>query len=718
MPTEVKAGFDVITVNHGQTFMVTGPEGVARGSEQQGLFAHDVRFLSHYRCRISGRRWKLVTSAPVSHTSARFVYTNPALLSASGAIPKHVLGLTIERTVSRGVHEDFDLVNYGRVPVELTLEIELGTDFADLFEVRSHHPRIRRAIAVEWDPGSQRLSAGYAREGYRARFVYQLARSSSPARHFGHSLLFDITLPPSARWHTCAYLIPEMDGEVFSPPPQCREGGVDEGARLSRQWRDMATRIRCSDARITRSLEQAAEDLVSLLMKGETPGTPCVLAAGVPYFVALFGRDSLIAGLQTLVLDRSFSLGALGALAAHQAMASDDFRDADPGKILHELRVGELARFGQIPHTPYYGTADATLLYPILLHEAYMWTGDRSALTSYLPTAERCLQWMDEYGDRDGDGFQEYRTRSSRGIKHQGWKDSGDGVVYGDGRPVEPPVALCELQGYVYDAKQKMAELYEAVDDPGRAVRLRQEAQALAERFNEVFWLEDEGTYAFGLDARKQRITSIVSNAGHCLWSGIVPPSRAERVVSRLLADDMWSGWGIRTLSAAHPAFNPFAYQRGAVWPHDNALIAAGCKRYGRADAAAKIARVILETARMFQGGRLPELFSGHQRRSLGFPVQYLGANVPQAWASGSLFLLFQVLLGLEPDAAHNQLYLAPALPAWLDWVEVENLSVGQARLSLRCWREGPRTCFEARRIEGPLTVVSRDQAVPFPDRS
>ena len=718
MPTEVKAGFDVITVNHGQTFMVTGPEGVVRGGEQQGLFTHDVRFLSHYRCRINGRKWKLVTSSPVSHTSARFAFTNPALLSASGSIPKHVLGLTIGRSVLRGVHEDFDLVNYHRTPVELTLEIELGTDFADLFEVRNHHPRIRRAITVEWDPGVQRLSAGYARDGYRAKFVYQLARSSSPARHHGMSLFFDITLPPGARWHTCAYLIPEMNGEVFSPSPRCRDGGVDEGERLWNQWREMAARIRCSDGGITRSLEQASQDLLSLLMTGETPGTPCVLAAGVPYFVALFGRDSLIAGLQTLVMDRSFSLGALGALAAHQAAASDDFRDADPGKILHELRVGELARFGEIPHTPYYGSADATLLYPILLHEAYLWTGDHGLLASYLPTAERCLRWMDRYGDRDGDGFQEYQTRSSRGIKHQGWKDSGDGVVYGDGRPVEPPVALCELQGYVYDAKQRMAALYEVVGDCGDAGRLRHEAQALAERFNEAFWLEDEGTYAFGLDARKERITSIVSNAGHCLWSGIVPPSRAERVVARLLADDMWSGWGIRTLSAAHPAFNPFAYQRGAVWPHDNALIAAGCKRYGYADAAARIARGVLDTACMFQGGRLPELLSGHQRNSLEFPVQYLGANVPQAWASGSLFLLLHVLLGLSPDAPHKRLCVAPTLPAWLDWVEVENLSVGQARISLRCWREGSRTSFEVVRIEGPLTVDSRDQAVPFPKRS
>lgn len=328
--------------------------------------------------------------------------------------------------------------------------------------------------------------------------------------------------------------------------------------------------------------------------------------------------------------------------------------------------------------------------------------------------AERCLEWVDQYGDRDRDGFQEYKTRSSRGIKHQGWKDSGDGVVYGDGMPVEPPVALCELQGYVYDAKMRMAALYEALGFPDRAAALRDEAQQLFERFNRAFWMEDEGTYAFGLDAQKALITSVVSNAGHCLWSGIVPPDRARRVVDRLLASDMWSGWGIRTLSAAHPSFNPFAYQRGAVWPHDNALIAAGCRRYGFVEAAARIARGVLDAAASFQRYRLPELIAGIERESWGFPVQYLGANIPQAWAAGSTFLLLQVLLGLQADAPAGRLVVAPALPPWLQWVEVENLQVGPSRVTFRCWREGERSRMEVVDVSGPLRVVPAQELAPL----
>lgn len=715
----IKVGPDVITINHGRSFMVTGVDAAISRNAQQGLFTHDVRFLAHYRFLINGRRWKLLASAPVSHSSARFQFTNPPLLSDAGPIPRHTIGLAVERTIEGGVHEDLQLVNHRRVPVQVTLEIEIGVDFADLFEIRRNYPRMRRTIAFHWDGEQQQFHAAYSRNGYRAGFTYRIEHSTVAARRDSHRLLFEMTLQPGQMWHACARLEPEVDGVAFPAPNrgQVRGGTHTETPSQEHhaaQWRNAVTRFRSSDEGVTTTLRQAAEDLVSLLMKTRGPGTPSVLAAGVPYFVALFGRDSLITALQTLALHHSFAHGALSALAAHQAAESDDFRDADPGKILHELRIGELARFGQIPHTPYYGSADATLLYPILLHETYLWTADRGLLDAYLPVAGRCLDWTDRYGDRDGDGFQEYKTRSPRGIKHQGWKDSGDGVVDAAGTPVEPPIALCELQGYAYDAKRRMAELYQTLGDAARAAQLRREAQVLFDRFNETFWLEDEGTYAYCLDQAKQPITSVVSNAGHCLWSGIVPPDRADRVVARLLADDMWSGWGIRTLSARNPAFNPFAYQRGAVWPHDNALIAAGCVRYGRADMAAKIIRGILDAAVMFQGYRLPELFSGHARDALGFPVQYLGVNIPQAWAAGSSFLMLQVLLGLRPDAPGGRVLIAPALPDWLGSVDVENLRVGQARLSFSCYRTGARSRVDVRNVEGPLTVVTGDPSKPL----
>lgn len=715
MLPEVQVAPNVITVHRGRTFMVSELDGSIREAAEQGLFTHDVRFLSHYRYRINGRKWRLVTSSPTSHSSARFQFTNPPLLSSAGPIPKHVLGFTVERIISEGVHEDLDVVNYHRTPVRLTLEVELGSDFADVFEVRSHHPRIRRTVRESWDEREQELVAEYVRDGYRARFIYEVRESDTPARYAPHRLLFDVVLPPGARWHACAHLIPVVDQTTFRPPAHGGEALLAEWEATVEEWREAMARIRASDEALTHTLRQSTEDLVALRLDDTaSPRTPCALMAGVPWFLTLFGRDSLIAGYETLMLHRSFALGALKELARYQATASDDFRDADPGKIPHELRTGELARFGLIPHTPYYGTADATILYPILLHETYRWTGDRELLETYFPVAERCLQWIDRYGDRDRDGFQEYKTRSPRGIKHQGWKDSGDGVVYGDGMPVEPPVALCELQGYVYDAKLRMAALYEVVGLPGRAATLREEAQQLFDRFNQAFWMEDEGTYAFGLDAQKSPITSVVSNAGHCLWSGIVPASRAGRVVDRLMAPDMWSGWGIRTLSAAHPSFNPFAYQRGAVWPHDNALIAVGCRRYGRVEAAARIARAVLDAASSFQRYRIPELIAGIERESWGFPVQYLGANIPQAWAAGSTVLLVQVLLGLEADAPAGRLLVAPALPAWLQWIEVENLQVGSARLTLRCWREGERSRVEVVELSGELHVATAEELAPL----
>ncbi|HLW46597.1 MAG TPA: glycogen debranching N-terminal domain-containing protein [bacterium] len=706
MLSDIKVGPDFITVHWGYGFIASAPDGTIRGHSEQGFFLRDTRFLSHYRHQINGRKWTLLNSAPISHTAARFEFTNPALQSAAGPIPKHVVGLTVDRRLSTVMQEEFTVINYHRAPVRLTLAIELGTDFADVFEVRRNHPRVRRAIDVTWDAGRQRVTAEYARDGYRARTVYWIRESTTPAQRKGPSLLFDMTLTPAARWTARVQLTPERDDIVHPAAvlgtdtlPAARQSVHDE-------WREAFARIRTSDDTLTYTLRRSAEEVIALLLDpAQGPDAPSVLAAGAPWFVALFGRDSAIAGLQTLPLHRAFALGALKSLGEYQATVSDDFRDADPGKILHELRVGELARLGLIPHTPYYGTADATLLYPILLREAYRWTGDRELLAACMPPAARCLEWMDRYGDRDGDGFQEYLSRSSRGITHQGWKDSGDGTVYADGRPVEPPVALCELQGYAYDAKRCMAELYEVTGDAARAGSLREEARRLAERFEAAFWLEEEGTYAFGLDPRKTPIRSVVSNAGHCLWSGIASVERARRVISRLLRDDMWNGWGIRTLSAAHPAFNPYAYQRGAVWPHDNSLIAAGCRRYGDAAAAARITRGVLDAALVFRQYRLPEVFSGLPRDEHGFPVQYLGANIPQAWAAGAPFAFVQVLLGLRADAPRGRLELAPALPPWLDWIEVENLEIGESRVAFRCTRDGARSRIDVLDVTGPCAI-------------
>jgi glycogen debranching enzyme len=458
--------------------------------------------------------------------------------------------------------------------------------------------------------------------------------------------------------------------------------------------------------------QQAIEDMGALrIYDMDVSDEAWVPAAGVPWFVTLFGRDSLTVSYQNMSVAAGFARGALKRLSEYQATERDDWRDAQPGKILHEIRFGELAHFHKIPFTPYYGTADATILYLIVLSEAYRWTGDLDLLKEYRSVAEKCLDWIDHYGDLDGDGFQEYKTFSSLGYENLSWKDAGDAVVYADGSQVKQPKALCELQGYAYDAKTRMAEVFQALGDESRAKALLQQAETLKQKFNQAFWMEDEGCFAFGLDPHKKQITSIASNAGQCLWGGIADQDKAERTAKRLLQDDMWCGWGIRTLSNKNPAYNPFAYQRGSVWPQDNGIIADGFKRYGLADEANKVIRGIFDAIERFDSYRPPEVFAGVQREGIiDFPILYPGgANIPQAWATGSIFHMIRTMLGLRADAPHKRLYVNPTLPDWLPDIELRQMRVGPSVIDLRFWQEGKRSRWEIRDIKTDKGVAQED---------
>jgi glycogen debranching enzyme len=377
--------------------------------------------------------------------------------------------------------------------------------------------------------------------------------------------------------------------------------------------------------------------------------------------------------------------GALRRLSALQATADDPERDMEPGKIPHEIRHGELAQLGILPFQPYYGTHDATSLFVIVLSYLYQWLGDPAVLRRYLPNAEAAMAWIDHYGDRDRDGLQEYATRSSHGYVNQGWKDAWDAIPEADGTLAPLPLAVCELQGYVYDAKVRMAQIYDVLERPKDARRLRRQADALFNVVNERLWWEDEGTYYLGLNGRKEGIRTVASNAGHLLQSGIVPSERAGRVVERLLRGDMWSGWGVRTLSSDHVAYNPFSYHTGTVWPHDNAVIAGGFRRYGYEKQAAQVAKGMFDTAERLFALRLPELIAGLPRAEASFPVQYLGANVPQAWAAGSIFRFVAILCGLHAatNPQGSTLYVNPALPSWLPELTIRNLRAGKGAVSL-----------------------------------
>jgi glycogen debranching enzyme len=708
MALEVAVGPPRLALTEGHTVMVTEQDGQIAWPTEKGLYNHDTRLISSWALYANGEPWDLLNSGNLAHFAARIYLANRAFVTEGGDAPAGSLGLVISRTLDGGLHEDFDLANYGPRPVRFNLEIAIRSDFADLFEVKRGRIVRRGHITTEWSPRNARLTTSYVNRDFRRSLVVRARRSGAKPIYANGRISFDIELDCGARWHAC--LLYEFgDGKTVSRPPRrCIDDCMDtRPARRLKAWRAKALQIHTSNEELYRFYHQALEDMSALRLPIEGTGhLEFVPAAGVPWFLGLFGRDSLIVSLQNGMIYPAFACGALDVLGRYQARERDDWRDAEPGKIMHELRTGELAHFKLIPHTPYYGTADATPLYLIVLHNAWRWTGDRKLLERHLHTAERCLEWIDRYGDRDGDGFQEYQTRSSAGYENQGWKDSGEALVYPDGSLVKGPKALVELQGYVYDAWLRMAEVYEALGRSERARALRGKALDLFDRFNSAFWDEASGFYAFALDGDKQRVMSVASNPGHCLWSGIVPPERAARVVQRLTQEDMWSGWGIRTLSAGHPAYDPHSYQRGSVWPHDNALIAIGFRRYGFAEEAGRIARDVSAAASYFVQHNMPELYAGLGRTPTTFPVQYKGANVPQAWAAGSCFTLLQALLGLHPDAPRDRLYVDPVLPHWLPDIELKGLRLGRRQFDLRFQREGEETRWEV--TSGDASVVEQ----------
>jgi glycogen debranching enzyme len=590
-------------------------------------------------------------------------------------------------------------------PVIFQLEIALRCDFADIFEVKSGHIVRRGRITTEWSASHQRLRTTYRNADFARAVTISPMQSSAQAVYANGRLSFEVAVVPGESWHCCLrYKLTDGDRQVESPSDCVGHSHKSRHAETLADWLENVVKIRTSNEEFYRLFRQALEDMAALRLPMAGTGHMIFLpAAGLPWFLAPFGRDSLIVSLQNTLVYPDFACGTLEVLGLLQAKHEDDYRDAEPGKILHEIRYGELAHFKLIPHTPYYGTADATPLYLIALHAAWRAIGDRALLERHLETAEGCLTWIDKYGDRDGDGFQEYQTRSSVGYENMGWKDSGDCIVYPDGSLVKGPKALCELQGYVYNAWIRMAEVFDALGKPDRAQALRAKAAALFRRFNEAFWDEELGFYAYALDGEKRKVLTVASNAGHCLWSGIVPPERARRVVERMTAPDMWTGWGIRTLSANNPAFNPYNYQTGSVWPHDNAIIAMGFKYYGFSAEAARIAHDISVAAEYFRLNQLPELYTAFEREETNFPVQYIGANVPQAWAAGSAFMLTQALLGFLPDAPRNKLYVDPSLPRWLPDLTVQDLRIGKHKLDIRFWREGEGTAFEVMRGDPKL---------------
>jgi glycogen debranching enzyme len=732
----------VQVLKHGNRFLLTDSFGdIHPDSRGLGLYEGDTRVLACSVLRVGGVRPVLLQTSVGANYRGGIQMTNPsadrnpdAKTHRTHQLVGRTIGISRDRLIGAdGVSERVRIVNHAADPAAVPIDLELGADGADIFEVRGY-PRKGRGELLPVAATDRRVTFRYVGVdkvealthlafSEPAEAVESVTHARADGSDSGAAVRLRWTLsmgPGEVReltWTTWSTERPAPDNgaeEASSPaeqaalfPPVPRVS-PDEGAAAYHAWERGTTSVDSDHELFNLVIKRSISDLRLLVNDG--PGADQrYVAAGVPWFTTLFGRDALISAFQALAFRPQIAVEALEVLAAYQATADDPWRDAEPGKILHELRTGEMARSGELPHTPYFGSVDSTPLWLIVLGATFDWTGDRGLVDRLWPNAMAALQWIDTYGDRDGDGFVEYERRSERGLLNQGWKDSSDAIRDRTGREAIPPIALAEVQGYVYDAKRRIARLARTRGDAELATRLDAEALVLAKRFEEAFWIEDQRYYALGLDREKKQADAIGSNPGQCLWSGIVAPERARDVVEHLLRPSMFSGWGIRTYGADQRGYNPIGYHTGTVWPHDTSLIAAGFKRYGFDDASNRLVGQMMEAAQGFPDFRLPELFCGFDKTDAHTPVPYPVACSPQAWAAGSSFLFLETMLGLRAHADRNELELLhPHLPDWLGKVTLTDLRVGDASVDLLFHRWRGTTSAEVLRKVGDVAVTIR----------
>lgn len=655
-----------------------------------GLYREDTRFLNRLVFHIEGVRPTLLSGSTERTNLGHIDFVNPPLQLPDGTtLRQETLHLSIQRAIADEFREQIRLFNFNSEDVTLMVSLEVLADFADIFEVRGLH---REGHGTFFRPkyGDSVLSLVYLGADSllrqtRIRFD-RPPEEVAPVPHtrasIGSVAKWRVTIPGNGGSATLGYRIEAVEGNMPSAPMRPFATFAEAVSRLGRPRDLIPVRMRTDHAVFNLVLDRCERDLAALLSHFPSG---LYISAGIPWFTSPFGRDALITALQVVWLWPDLAKGVLRYLARYQGRKEDPFKDEQPGKMLHEARFGELARLGLVPHSPYYGTVDATPLWIILLSETYRWTGDTDLVHELWDHLEGALLWLETYGDIDGDGFVEYESQSSKGIRNQGWKDSFNAVIYPDGRLGMAPIGLVEVQSYVYDAKRRAAELCHIVGQELLSKRLTREATELKEAFNQAFWCDSEGFYALALDHDKRQVPTVTSNPGHCLWGDILPPERVRVVVERLMRPDMFSGWGIRTLSAESPVYNPVGYHIGTVWPHDNSLIALGMATNGFKQEANQVFNALFEASLHFPYYRLPELFCGFERQGeLDRPIPYPVACSPQAWAAGTPLLLVQAALGLQADAPHHTLKVQhPVLPPWLNEVSLTGLMVGEATVDL-----------------------------------
>ena len=674
------------------------------GLGEEGLYSGDTRFLSQLELHIEGQRPMYLNSTVKDDNGLLTVeLMNPDLNPGTEqAIASGVLHIFRGKLLHDGCYEDLRITNYGTTTVEATLTMEFGADYHDIFEVRGFK-RSRRGTRLPPQVSRNELSLGYRGLDHVTRHT-RIAFDPAPGKLTASRAEFRIRLAPKSDAHIFTTISCEKTGAPTPP--------LSDYPTAFRRINDMVhsglqnrCKVSSSDAHFNNWLDRSSADLVMLttnLPQGPYP------YAGLPWYSTTFGRDGILTAFQFLWIDPGLARGVLAHLAATQACDFDPARDAEPGKILHEARQGEAAALDEVPFRCYYGTVDATPLFVALAGAYYERTGDLSFIRGIWPNIRRALHWIDTYGDRDGDGFIEYARYSDSGLMQQGWKDSYDSVFHSDGRLADAPIALCEVQGYVYQARLQAARLATLLDEPALAQELHQSARRIKHLFNERFWCEALGTYALALDGEKRQCAVASSNAGHALWTGIANKERAARVVAQLVSDDFFCGWGVRTIPPSEVRYNPMAYHNGSVWPHDNAIIAAGMAHYGYTAEAMKIFNGLNEASLYMDQRRLPELFCGFSKRPDEGPTLYPVACAPQAWAAGSVFYLLQACLGLSFDPVKPEIrFRHPRLPVFLDKLEIRDLEIGGAVVDLLLQRYSNNVGINLVRKEGRAEVVT-----------
>jgi glycogen debranching enzyme len=667
------------TLIEGSSFCISEPGGDILPGRPQGLFVRDTRVLSHWELTVDGKEPQPLSVENTEPYAATFLSRMPARAGKADS----TLLVVRRRYVGDGMREDITIRNTAAKTVRCQLELAADADFADLFEVKGR-AKPRAAASVHAADSTLVITSG--RRDRQQELV--IDGDGEPAVADG-SLRWRLTIPGHDERTVSIELVPVNDGVPMTLRyPRGKKINRAIPAKRLRKWRRRGPQIRTADPGLAAVLDRSIEDLGALrIFDPEHPRRP-VVAAGAPWFMALFGRDSLLTSWMVLPWDAALAAGTLQTLAAWQGTEVDPASEEEPGRILHEVRFGPASAVALGGRKVYYGTADATPLFVMLLGELQRWGVKEATIASLLPHADRALAWIEEYGDADGDGFVEYCRKTSHGLANQGWKDSWDGINFADGTIAEPPIALAEVQGYVYAAYRARAELADAAGDLAGARLWRKKAKVLKRAFNEQFWLPERGWFAVGLDKDKRPIDSLTSNIGHCLWTGIVDNDKAASVARHLMSPEMFSGWGIRTLAESMTAYNPMSYHNGSVWPHDNAICAAGLMRYGYVEHAQRVAQAILEAAEHF-GYRLPELFCGFDRQEFSAPVPYPTSCSPQAWAAAAPLLLVHSLLRFTPEMPDSKLWCAPVVPDRYLPMRVGGLRLAKSRAAVDLWPAG-----------------------------